>query len=326
MKTARNTTSAPRSTPGLSERLIQRALLLTSQVLGRMIDEGDRLTPEGIHSVRVAIKRLRAGWRLLRSVLPADVPAAAEARLRALHHALAADRARFVRLGTVERLRSASDHSELQALWLSVAAAVQDGSGAEVNPQSTSPRRDDAELRGTASALIAELIGRAFRAESRAWRELNAQVVGAELLPELRRSYRRARRAARAVDLRDAGSCHVWRLRLKRLLHQLELLGIADAVPADLRGQWADIAVQLGRLQDLHDLASHVDALGLPHVATALFRQRLHVDQRQLQRRLRRRGEVAFGLSSRAFASLLHASLVTEALGAPLTDRDPQEL
>ena len=315
MKTARNTITTARDTPKLAERLIQRALLLTSQVLGRMIDEADCLTPEGTHSVRVAIKRLRAGWRLLRPVLPPDVPAAGEARLRALHHALAADRARHVRLATIERLRSAADSIELQAHWLTVAAAVQDDAGAAVRlPNAAQPgasvsttNNDDDELAAAGSATTAELIGRTFRAESRAWRELNAQAVCADLLPELRRSYRRARRAAKAVEARDPGAYHIWRLRLKRLLHQLELLGVAEAVPAELRNQWVETAVQLGRLQDLHDFTRHVASLKLPADVETLVKQSVHADQRHLQRKLRRRGADAFAMSSRAFVQLLRA-------------------
>ena len=319
MKTAHNVITTVRATPRLSERLIQRALLLTSQVLGRMIDEADCLTPEGTHSVRVAIKRLRAGWRLLRPVLPAEVPAAAEARVRALHHALAADRARHVRLATIERLRSAADSSELQAHWLTVAAAVQDDAGAAARQRyapprgpSISPAQSNAdELADSGSATTTELIGRTFRAESRAWRELNAQVVCTDLMPELRKSYRRAKRTAKAIEARDPGSYHVWRLRLKRLLHQLELLGIAEAVPAELRNQWVDTAAQLGRFQDLHEFASHAASLRLPDDVVALIKQRVHADQRHLQRRLRRRSEEAFAMSSRAFVNLLRHGSVT---------------
>ncbi len=313
MKTAHNLSNPAHGVPRLSERLIQRSLLLTSQVLGRMIDEADCLTPAGIHSVRVAIKRLRAGWRLLRSVLPAELTAAAEVRLRALHHALAADRARHVRLATIQRLRSADDNGELQARWLIVAAAMQDDAGAVGRLLNAPPPGapicatddDQDEVAATGTAATAELIGHAFRAESRAWRELNAQAVCADLMPEMRRSYRRARRAAKAVEARDTGSYHLWRLRLKRLLHQLELLGLAEAVPADVRSQWVDTAVQLGRLQDLHDFARHSASLRLPDDVAALIRQRVRAEQRQLQRRLRRRSEVAFAMSSRAFVNLL---------------------
>lgn len=315
MKTAHKSITTARATPLLSERLIQRALLLTSQVLGRMIEEGDGLTPEAIHSVRVAIKRLRAGWRLLRAVLPAELPAAGEARLRELHHALAADRERHVRLATIQRLRSAADSNESQAHWLTVAAAVQDDAGAAaqrmraLSPAASgdTPNSDDDARPARGAAATTELIGRTFRAESRAWRELNTQAICADLLPALRKSYRRARRAAKAVEARDPGSYHVWRLRLKRLLHQLELLGVAEAVPSVLRNQWTETAVQLGRLQDLQEFVSHVASLDLPADVAALIKQRVHTDQRHLQRRLRRRGEEAFAMSSRAFVSLLRA-------------------
>ena len=281
----------PQPQAALADRLVQRALLLTSQVLGRVIDEGEFLSPAGVHGVRVAIKRLRAGWRLLEPALPMQA-AQAETRLRALHHALAVDRSRFVRLATLQRECAGSDDPDLRAAFDDLS---------EVAP-----------FAGTGEGLsvrgLAENVGRTFRAESRAWRELGAAAHAADVRPALRQAYRRLRNAARAAHRGDPDGWHRWRLRLKRVLYQLELVtGPGAGLPPGLLAQWRTLADQLGRLQDLEDLRTVLGDLRSPAHARAGARVVEHVRnrQRRLFRKVKAARDEAFALRPRDFVRLL---------------------
>lgn len=284
----------------LDDRLVQRALLLTSQVLGRVIDEGEYLSPAGVHSVRVAIKRLRAGWRLLAPSLPLQA-AQADTRLRTLHHELAGDRSRFVRLATLERVcaegDAAGDGADLRAAMLELQASAPFTAGGE----------------GISSRGFADSVGRTFRAESRAWRELGPAVRDADLLPALRDAYRSMRRAAKRARRRDPESLHRWRLRLKRVLHQAELvaappLSANDGAEDEVVAGWRALAEQLGRLQDLEDLRCTIVAAS-PHARIqALVLPRIEAQQRRAFRKVKAARDRVLALRPRAFVARLAAT------------------
>jgi CHAD domain-containing protein len=281
----------PSPQSALADRLVQRALLLTSQVLGRVIDEGEFLSPAGVHGVRVAIKRLRAGWRLLAPALPLQA-AQAETRLQTLHHALAVDRSRFVRLATLQRECAGSDDPDLRTAFDALS---------QVPPFAGTGE-------GLSTRSLAETVGRTFRAESRAWRELGAAAHTADVRPALRRAYRRLREAAHAAHRADPEGWHRWRLRLKRVLYQLELVtGPGDALPPGLHAQWRALADQLGRLQDLEDLRGVLGELRSPTHARAGLRVAEHVRdrQRRLFRKVKAARDEAFALRPRDFVRLL---------------------
>ncbi len=284
----------------LSDRLVQRALLLTSQVLGRVIDEGEYLSPAGIHGVRLAIKRLRAGWRLLASALPMQA-AQAETRLRALHHELAADRSRFVRLATLQRVCSESADPDLRNALDELLGVAPFSGGGE----------------GVTARGLAESVGRTFRAESRAWRELGTAAHEADLGPALRQAYKRLRRAAVEARRGDPESWHRWRLRLKRVLHQLELVTGADGgASLALLEQWRALADQLGRLQDLEDLRQALDGTHASARTRALVAARIGTRQRHLFRKVRAAREAAFALRPRELVRVLGpAGTAEEAVG-----------
>lgn len=278
----------------LYERLVQRALLTTSDVLARVIDEGDALSARGVHSVRVSIKRLRASWRLLAAVQP-EAAADAEARLRSLHHALAFDRFRTVRAHTLERLARDAGSAALDEA-IAAFSARQGPLPVPATPLS--------EADGTAVRTLNESVGRTFRAESKAWREL-PPVADDALWEAIRRSYRRVRRATDGLHRRRLSRYHRLRLRLKQLLYQLEACGLDVALGETPRTQWWWLADRLGRLQDVDDLRAAVTTAGIPAPHAAVLHACIAQAERRLLRKIDGRLDTMFPLRARRFVRAL---------------------
>ena len=264
--------------PVLADRLVQRSLLLTSQVLGWVIGEGECLSHGAVHDIRVATKQLRAAWRLLKHAAP--VPAAeARTRLRDVHHLLAAGRRQTALRGTLEALlvkaRNDGDRAALQELLdaLPMASGVQIG------------------------LVAAAGIGGCFRAESQAWRQLALGCPDAALCAAVTAGYRRARRSAnRARRRASATAHHRLRRRVKGLLYQADLLFDPPLAGASIPlAALARVAAVLGEVQDLSDLQAHAVAT----VANDEVRRRV---SRLLQRRIANRIGRADKLSAVAFA------------------------
>ena len=297
------------TSPSLVDRLVQRALLLTSQVLGLVIAEGEYLSHSAVHEIRVTIKQLRAAWRLLETTAPESV-ADARTRLRTLHRLLAEDRKRTARRVTLcdllAKCRSDADRTAVHRML----EGLSDTPGV---------------LLGRSTA---ERVGIAFRAESRAWRELplNASDLGLE--KALVRSYRRARRVGkRAEGRRSLAVHHRWRQRTKRLLFQMNLL--FDTPPAELAPAlqaMAKIAENLGTLQDCVDLRAFLHSHLHGNLHSNVHSKSVAdggIDQsndskrllRLIGRRMRKRrdraqmlGDLAFAVTPAAFGAALMAN------------------
>lgn len=301
------------TSPSLVDRLVQRALLLTSQVLGLVIAEGEYLSHSAVHEIRVTIKQLRAAWRLLETTAPESV-ADARTRLRTLHRLLAEDRKRTARRVTLGEL---------------LAKCRSDADRAAVHRMLEGLSDTPGVLLGRSTA---ERVGIAFRAESRAWRELPLNASDSGLEKALVRSYRRARRVGkRAEGRRSLAVHHRWRQRTKRLLFQMNLL--FDTPPAELAPAlqaMAKIAENLGTLQDCVDLRAflHSHLHGKLH---SNLHSNVHsksvadggIDQsndskrllRLIGRRMRKRrdraqmlGDLAFAATPAAFGAALMAN------------------
>lgn len=268
----------------LTDRLVQRCLLLTSQVLGRVIAEGEYLSHAAVHEIRVATKQLRAAWRLVDVAAP-EAAHDARLRLRALHHLLAFGRERQVMRTTLSELLDKTHAESVRESLQAVLDAFAATPGVQLDRSA------------------AENIGVTFRAESRAWRELALQADDDALTSALGRSYRRAKRAARRAQLRKTVTAqHRLRQRSKRLLYQLAL--VFDDPPAALVSSVAaldELGDELGGLQDLVDLRGHIAASVADDAARAQLTRLL---DRQLQKRVKSArdiGGLAFSLSSTRF-------------------------
>ena len=259
-----STAEAPRAmnAQSLADRLVQRCLQLTSQVLGRVIAEGEYLSHAAVHEIRVTTKQLRAAWRLVEH--PVHEPAVtARARLRALHHLLASGRQRDVMRATLTQLLVKCRHKRDRALLQGLLDTLPATPGM---------------LIGRATA---DNVGLSFRAESRAWRELAVHADEALLTTALVANYRHARRASiRVGQGRSLAAHHRLRQLLKRLLYQIDL--VYEQPPAGIVPLLADMTVaaaELGALQDLRDLRDFVEASvddeGVRRRATRLLARRL---------------------------------------------------
>lgn len=228
----------PTVSPG--ESTGARARRVVARHLGRLrrYEAGTRdgRDPEDLHRARVAIRRLRAALRVFAGTFPADLRTRLVGDLRRLGRLLGGVRDLDVQL---ERLEA---HRERL------------GPPAEEGIEAL--RRLLASERERARARLSA--GMDSRRYARPFEELDAWILAtdegdsADVLPELRRTHRRFRKAGRdAAERPGARTLHELRIRAKKLRYALEFLdGEAGGAGRAVVERLADLQEVLGAHQD----------------------------------------------------------------------------
>jgi CHAD domain-containing protein len=202
------------------------------------------LTDHGVHRIRVSVKRLRASWRLLRRAVDVAVFDEADARLRAIHHLLAAPRDAAALQGVVHGLAERCDQTRAQSALRRLA---------------TSLAAIQREHRLTRAAI--EQASSGFQAESSVWRELDVDRLRDEaLLDGCVRTYRHGRRhGRRALEHHDNELLHRWRGWVKYAYYQLDMIRPALGRENLARRWYLDrLGDALGKYHDLLMLSGHL--------------------------------------------------------------------
>jgi CHAD domain-containing protein len=217
------------------------------------------LSENGVHRMRVSIKRLRACWRLLRRCTAGTLFDEADGRLKAIHQLFAASRDSSAMLAIVRSLAERCDRPKAQRALQRLADSLA------------------AEQRGGLTRAVVEQASAGFQAESRVWRELDVeQLADTALLDGCVRTYRHGRRRGRrALQEHDNGLLHRWRGWVKYSYYQLDMirpvLGPENRARrwyldrlGDALGKYHDLLLlggQLGRLRVSHDDRLQVEAV-----------------------------------------------------------------
>jgi CHAD domain-containing protein len=190
---------------------------------------------EDVHLVRVTIKRLRAMLRLIRPVVGKTAFDRENNRLRTAARRLSAARDADVARQTLATLPSPKGR-ERDAVAIALAGFGKDGEPeADINKTMSQIELDLEQTRRNLHQL---------RISEREWKAIE---------PGLRRAYRQCRkRMERALGQGDDDAFHKWRIRVKNLYYELQLL--QSVWPVRLNKMVAG----LGQLQDKigadHDL------------------------------------------------------------------------
>lgn len=242
---------------------IQEAGRNTAADLTGLARAGPKPGPEIVHNIRVAAKRLRSWWRLLRPDTGfGDELVQAQARLRQVGAALGGLRDAEVMQRTLEKLAGAVD-PETYANVSEILSALHPG-------LSLSP--------ATWSQLATNIA-----AEQHAWKSLTRDACDeATVGAGLRRSYRRARRRGkRAVESGYLEDFHAWRKAVKALTYQLELMEFVNRDTGVSVSDYRKLGNRLGQVHDLAVLAQQLDCPEFETIAADLEPLRLALEARR---------------------------------------------
>ncbi len=223
----------------LVEQLCDQACQLDEQALQDL--QQQPLPADAVHDCRVAVKRLRALWQLLRPWLCRDDHRAFDQTIRRAANALSGARDTHVMAATLQRLASRADGSERQSLSR-VAATLFLHS--DLPPTDT--HHDDAV--------------RAFALDRQHWQTLSVTPGDHELLVTgLARTYKQCRN--RTIKAQGSSSPEPWhdlRKWVKYLHYQQQALAAHAIVTATPDADLERLGKKLGKLHDLHMLREHV--------------------------------------------------------------------
>jgi CHAD domain-containing protein len=233
---------------------------------------------EAIHEVRLAVKRLRALWRLVRPHVGAPLATRENATLREAARRLGGVRDEQVIAETLDLLlrhtRGAAARDQGAALRKSLFAAGEPGIDFQ--------------------AALAEG-SRVVRASSGVMKVLPWEGWNwASIAPGLGRTYRRASARMRGCAAkRESAAFHEWRKRVKDLQYQLEMAVFTWPALRGVQERVRDLARLLGEMQDLAVLRERLtarmtggEANTAPQLLRALDRQLGKLKDRTLLRGL----------------------------------------
>ena len=266
----------------LPVRRIRRCALQRIRQVLFIVDGLHREEAENIHAVRLATKRLRAAWRLLRSGVGNEVRKRADQRLRAAGKSLAEDRDAYVRCQTLTQLAEGARHPALIRVYEDVLSLLAGHS--EIDKSVDWARVKDA-----------------FTSEEDAWVNLPATTERRNVLIDgLQWTYGRVyKKAKRATSLSGRERYHDWRRHAKYLLYQLEMIPWLNATSLSIyHPDLKKLGRTLGRYHDLALLRERISTMELPE-AEARIRLPIVRDVREEERRLARQCRV---LGRRLFA------------------------
>lgn len=263
--------------------VIAQCETLCEQSLALLDTPGCLGSEEIVHQLRVATKRLRAAWHLVKATDP-ELAKTRRAALRGLSAVIAGQRDRDVLLGLAAELATESgQHDAFAGLLDSLAVSPQP------SPHISAPVNSIREI---------------WAAELSAWRELEPPLADSTQRRKifryaLRTSERRAvqlTRKALAADKADAELWHDWRKAVKRLRYQREFIAAAQGRQLATRdGRLSRLGTRLGERNDLANLIEAVE--NLPDITRqqhAQIRKAIAQRERRVMSSARRLGRLAF--------------------------------
>jgi CHAD domain-containing protein len=277
----------------LAEAVRARALEVNSATRD-LVNSPEAFSPEGIHDIRVATKRLRALWQLFRPVIEPQVARTADQRLREIAYSVAGARDSDVSRGLLSELRDAEEPLYHGAFNRAAALFPEEFDFDEIAK----------ELRAMMLGILDEDRGD--------WQSLVLPDNNSLIEHGLGRAYRKAaRRAATAERTDDHGDNHRWRRWVKYLRYQLEALSETPSEKLATRIEaLASLGSLLGQRNDLAVLREQVEARGGGDTFGAVFRA-IQLRDSALRRRL---GEDRlFDLSPEAFAEIADGEIFDDA-------------
>lgn len=280
---------------------VRRAALDHDERILAILDGDDVLSAEQVHDLRVAIKNLRALWRLSLAGGKKKTVRKRDRTLKKAAAALSDARDSQVMLETLDRLAAASHRPFEQESLAAVRDRLTTDMPATVEPR---PPADFAEV---------------FRDDLARWRAMPPCNDAAPLRAGLVALYRHARRRGlEAMAEDDPDSWHRFRNWAKHLQYQLAPLPLGGD-ELDLK-ELRKLGQALGNLHDLHVLDAHLKRLGKTggdREALAAVRQVICRREADLSRDCGKRARRFFALKPKPFRRLLKKALRVDNAEAP---------
>lgn len=261
---------------------------------------------EVVHQVRTCIKRLRAGWRLLRPGFPESITLREGRRLRKAARELTEVREHVVLADTLAKLggrASGAEESILMATALKTFLARRPREGNKMEESGTKSRKTGSEKPWLAALPVLSASLRrmeAMIAERLDWNRLR---------PNLEQSYRKARIKYREADPDRDESFHEWRKRSKDLWYQLKALVPELPAAGKIANRLEALQDRLGDAHDLTVLANRMSrqprdfgGAGKP----AALRKPVIAENRKMKRKSLRLGRKIFGPKPEKFMRKLN--------------------
>ncbi len=206
---------------------------------------------EGIHALRIATKRLRAYWQLVKPLVDREVCLESVERLRDSARVLAGER----------------DEHVLRTLLLHLATTAPEISPHEVERATEcippGSRPTPADHRRFLTTIEGDV---------EAWKSLDPVADDEVLDRGFRRAYSKTRKLGRrALDGHDPRRLHRWRRWVKYLRYQVEPFAHPERVfVSACRSELDQIGSILGERNDYHNLASALEGEDLPGLDAAV--------------------------------------------------------
>ena len=223
----------------LVERLCQQAIHINEQALADL--QYQPLPANAVHDCRVAVKRLRAQWQLLRPWLSRDDHRAFDHGIRSAARLLAGARDNHVMTATLQKLASKADKPHRHSLSRVASTLFSD---TDLQP----------ETHHHQEAITA------FAQDQQYWQSLALSISDHELLVSgLARTYKQCRnRTLKAQGGCDPQPWHDLRKWVKYLLYQQQALADQNIHTPCHAADLERLGKTLGKLHDLHMLREHV--------------------------------------------------------------------
>lgn len=288
--------SSNRSEPSsraLAEAVRSQAISLNDTALSRI--SGKRaFEPEGVHEIRLACKRLRALWQLMRPVIEPQIARSADIRLRDVAEQLSEARDMHVLSHLLFDLRDTEealyrDTFDRAAKILALTQSL------EIDEQTTRSTLLDA-----------------FKGDHEDWHSLVLPDNESVVEHGLGRTYRKARRRADTVRrTSDRMDQHRWRKWAKYLRYQLEAMG--DPTPALARrlDGLRHLGSALGKRNDLHNLRHRLEECHEGDPFGAVFRS-IEMRDQALGRRMAATAGELFSPTPEKFVLTLREELAPD--------------
>jgi len=219
-----------------------------------ILDDRNEISDEGIHTLRVQTKRLRAYWELLNPLVGKSQVKSATKELRSASSSFGAARDHHVMVKLLGKLVAKASKPKLQASLTDALKAIVDSHATSV-PASTS-----------GSATSHDEVAQAWKQDRQRWNGLR---VDAETDSQgnrcvrrgLQRIFKKARKLhARAVAEHEIERWHELRKWVKYLSLTVPLCG-DDPATTIAAEEWARLGKSLGKLHDYDELIKRIGQL-----------------------------------------------------------------
>ncbi len=220
--------------------MIKRNAIIVNKKGLDLLKASDVLSPESLHRLRVATKRLRCLWKFVEPESGKKKSRKAQRRLRDSAKLLAKERDRKVMLDTLNRFKKGVTTGMTQNSILKVEGVI--------SGQSPYGKRKNSKRM--------KLLTRAFKKDLKKWKSMEPLLNGISLDRRLAKTYERAYElAGDSWKTGDIKIFHKWRRWTKYLCYQLETLKLDHSPWLKAHfGGLKTIGGKLGIRQDLYTL------------------------------------------------------------------------